>query len=128
VWAANGRNRLTLKKITVGEYNEELDEYEILKGVELSDYIAFDADNLKENMKTTKVAPEEENSEDYLEPETSDDDVYEDLGDDGGEEIPYDDLGDEELIDDGGAYDDADVDEGMEDSGLIDGETVDFTE
>lgn len=128
VWAANGRDRLTLKKITVGEYNENLDEYEVLKGVELSDYIAFDADNLKENMKTTKVAPEEENSEDYLEPETSDDDVYDDFGDDG--EMPEDDLVDEELTDDGGVYDDADVDvdEEMEDSGLTDEETVDFTE
>ncbi len=128
VWAANGRDRLTLKKITVGEYNEDLDEYEVLKGVELSDYIAFDADNLKENMKTTKVVPEEENSEDYLEPETSDDDVSDDFGDDG--EMPEDDLVDEELTDDGGVYDDADVDvdEEMEDSGLTDEETVDFTE
>ncbi len=128
VWAANGRDRLTLKKITVGEYNEDLDEYEVLKGVELSDYIAFDADNLKENMKTTKVVPEEENSEDYLEPETSDDDVYDDFGDDG--EMSEDDLVDEELTDDGGVYDDADVDvdEEMEDSGLTDEETVDFTE
>lgn len=128
VWTANGRDRLTLKKITVGEYNEDLDEYEVLKGVELSDYIAFDADNLKENMKTTKVVPEEENSEDYLEPETSDDDVSDDFGDDG--EMPEDDLVDEELTDDGGVYDDADVDvdEEMEDSGLTDEETVDFTE
>lgn len=128
VWAANGRDRLTLKKITVGEYNEDLDEYEVLKGVELSDYIAFDADNLKENMKTTKVVPEEENSEDYLEPETSDDDVSDDFGDDG--EMSEDDLVDEELTDDGGVYDDADVDvdEEMEDSGLTDEETVDFTE
>lgn len=58
VWLAS-HNKLKLQKITVGEYDEDLDEYEVKSGLALTDYIASDTDSLKEGMKVTKVSPEE---------------------------------------------------------------------
>lgn len=86
VWADNGHGRLTLRKIKVGDYNEELDEYEILDGLAITDYIASDSDTLHEKMRTTKVDSEADSTEYYNE-EQNDDELYdegmEDQGDDG---------------------------------------------
>lgn len=76
VWAANSRNRLTLRRIKVGKYDEDLDEYEILDGLSITDYIASDSDSLHENMKITKVNTE--TGEDYLDEEQNDDTLYND--------------------------------------------------
>lgn len=98
VWVANKRDRLELQKIEVGEYNEELEEYEILEGLDLDDYIACDGENLKENMKTEKVDNTGEN-DGYNEEGSSDDYIYQD--DMSGEEY-YEEDGYEEdtIIDD----------------------------
>lgn len=104
VWAANKRDRLELKKIKVGDYNEELDEYQVLSGLAESDYIACDADNLKENMKTTKVESEADSTGEYYDEEPSDDALYdesfegEDFSDDSAlDESSYDDMSGEEA-------------------------------
>lgn len=59
VWVANLRNRLSLKKVEVGEYDEMLEEYEILSGLKIDDYIACDQVGLEEGMRITKNSEEE---------------------------------------------------------------------
>jgi HlyD family secretion protein len=99
VWAANNRDRLTLRKVTVGEYNEALDEYQILKGLSINDYIASDSNNLHENMRTTKVAAEAENTETFDEEGNDDDVVYD-------EDEEFDDMSDDGLFEDVDNFDD----------------------
>lgn len=79
VWMANSRDRLELHEVTVGEYDEDLDQYEILEGLSMDDCIASDTGSLQENMRTTTDISEVDTTE-YYEEETSDDEVY---GDDG---------------------------------------------
>ena len=124
VWAANKRDRLVKKKIQVGEYNEELDEYQILEGLKSTDYIACDSESLKENMKITKVASEADSTEDgYLDEQPSDDDLLDDGAlDDGDSGID----GEEELEDlsDEGDFSDTDTDVG---GGMAGGDIVDLS-
>ncbi|MGM9538783.1 MAG: efflux RND transporter periplasmic adaptor subunit [Candidatus Onthomonas sp.] len=54
VWADNGKGKLELRKVTLGAYSEELDEYEITDGLTLEDYIAYPDDTLKEGMSVVK--------------------------------------------------------------------------
>ena len=99
VWADNGRGRLTLKSVKVGNHDEELDEYEITEGLAITDYIASDTGDLHENMRTSKVDAESDEGE-YLEEEYNDDQVYDDMdsgGDnDSGQDV--DSLGDDEGL------------------------------
>jgi HlyD family secretion protein len=76
VWLSSKKDRLNLRKVEVGEYNEELDEYEILSGLALTDFIAADSEELHENMKTTKVNNEENSTESYDDGEENDDSLY----------------------------------------------------
>jgi HlyD family secretion protein len=78
VWAANSRDRLNLRKVTVGEYDEALDEYEIVKGLSIKDYIASDSEDLHENMRTTRNISEAESTEYYDEEENDDEIMYDD--------------------------------------------------
>ena len=118
VWRSNRRDRLELHEVTVGEYNEDLDEYQILEGLSEDDLIASDTGSLKENMKTTQdISEVEENTEAYYEEETSDDPVY---YEDGETDESYDDS-DEYYYDDG-SYDDSDAyyDDGSDEDMLYD--------
>lgn len=54
VWAANEKDKLEKRKVTLGEYDEELMEYEILDGLTTEDYIAFPEEGLKEGADTEK--------------------------------------------------------------------------
>ena len=54
VWADNGKGKLELRKVTLGAYDETLDEYEITEGLALEDYIAYPDDTLKEGMSVVK--------------------------------------------------------------------------
>ncbi len=49
-WIANGKNRLEKRKITLGDYDSTLDEYEILDGITAEEYIAFPGNLLHEGM------------------------------------------------------------------------------
>lgn len=112
VWVANKHDRLEKKKIEVGEYNEDLDEYQVLSGLDVDDYIACDAENLKENMKTTKVDSEADSTEDYYDEEPSDDEIYdEDYSD---EDYLDEDYSDEDFIDESDSG--VDFSEGISDS------------
>ena len=53
VWKRSGSNRLTLQKVTLGEYNESYDCYQVLDGLTEEDYIAWPSEECKEGSKTT---------------------------------------------------------------------------
>jgi HlyD family secretion protein len=50
VWAANAKGKLEKRAVTLGDYDADLDEYEILSGLTTEDYIAFPEDSLSEGM------------------------------------------------------------------------------
>ncbi|MGM9614200.1 MAG: efflux RND transporter periplasmic adaptor subunit [Oscillospiraceae bacterium] len=50
VWAADGRDKLEKREVELGVYDEYLDQYEILSGLDYSDYIAFPDETLSEGM------------------------------------------------------------------------------
>lgn len=52
VWAANEKNRIEKRYITLGQYDAELDEYEILDGLTEEDYIAWPMEGLYEGVIT----------------------------------------------------------------------------
>lgn len=47
VWAANDKDKLEKRTVVLGNYNIEMDSYEILEGLELSDFIAYPDENCK---------------------------------------------------------------------------------
>lgn len=53
IWAANSKDRLEKRVLTLGEFDEELDQYEILDGLEAGDYITYPSQGLKEGMPIT---------------------------------------------------------------------------
>ena len=74
VWAANKNNRLEKREVELGEYDAELDQYQILSGLTEDDYIAWPMDGLYEGV-TTVTNIEEENWN-YESDETMDEDIY----------------------------------------------------
>lgn len=54
VWAAGKNDRLEKREVTLGEYDEELGQYEILDGLTVDDYIAFPDDGLEEGRAVTR--------------------------------------------------------------------------
>lgn len=52
VWAANGRDRLEKRSVSLGDYDAERGEYQIVSGLKESDYIAFPMDGLSAGMHT----------------------------------------------------------------------------
>ena len=54
VWARDGRGKLESRELSLGEYNEELDSYEILSGLAAEDYIAFPGEDCKVGAPTTE--------------------------------------------------------------------------
>ncbi|MDO4475616.1 MAG: efflux RND transporter periplasmic adaptor subunit [Lachnospiraceae bacterium] len=47
VWAADGKNLLEKRSVQLGDYDEEMDRYQILEGLEASDYICAPQDMLE---------------------------------------------------------------------------------
>ena len=52
VWADNGKGKIEKRAVTLGEYDEMMDQYQITSGLELTDSIAMPAENLTEGMPT----------------------------------------------------------------------------
>lgn len=48
VWAASSKGTLEKRSVTLGTYDPDMDEYEILSGLTAADYIAFPEEALKE--------------------------------------------------------------------------------
>lgn len=52
VWVANDKNRLEKRYVELGEYDEEMDEYEIVSGLTMQDYITWPMPGLYEGVTT----------------------------------------------------------------------------
>lgn len=57
VWADNGKGKLEKRAVTLGQYDEMSDSYEIADGLDLTDYIAFPEEGLEEGQATEKYDP-----------------------------------------------------------------------
>ncbi|MBQ6067528.1 MAG: HlyD family efflux transporter periplasmic adaptor subunit [Clostridia bacterium] len=55
VWAVNGRDRLEKREITLGDYDETTEQYAVLTGLTLDDYVAFPDETLQPGMKAEKI-------------------------------------------------------------------------
>lgn len=107
VWAADENKRLEKRSVVLGQYDENLGEYEIADGLTKKDCIAYPSELLTEGMKTT-VSSEiiaEPGMVDMEPAEGTDQELLE-------EEIPADDEG---MPEDGMVYDEA-----VEDGTMID--------
>ena len=51
VWAENEKGAMEKRRIELGEYDEELMEYEVLSGLDTEDYITFPSDDITEGAK-----------------------------------------------------------------------------
>lgn len=109
VWAANKKDRLEKRKVELGEYDEELGEYEIKSGLSEDDYIAYPMEGLYEGVSTVTDAAEV----DYTSP------LYNQEGgmEEGGEMIPE----DGEMLPEEGMSEDGEMlpEEGMSEDGEI---------
>ena len=54
VWAAGRHDKIEKRKVTLGEYDEKLDQYQITEGLTEDDYIAYPEDSITEGEKVTK--------------------------------------------------------------------------
>ena len=54
VWAAGRHDKIEKRKVTLGEYDEKLDQYQITDGLTEDDYIAYPEDSITEGEKVTK--------------------------------------------------------------------------
>jgi HlyD family secretion protein len=98
VWAANGRDKLEKRKLELGAYNAELDEYEITSGLTLEDYIAYPDETLKEGMSVVKYDDAQ-----FIPPETGGGEMDGGIdmpAADGGD-MPADGVGQEPVVEDG---------------------------
>ncbi len=79
VWASNGQDRLEKRSVTLGDYDQELGEYEIVEGLTKDDCIAFPSESLKEGM-AVEIS-------DQMQIPTEDQEGMEDQGPQGAEEV-----------------------------------------
>lgn len=109
VWADNGSGKLEKRTVELGEYDEELDQYEILSGLTTDDYIAWPDESYTTGMKTTVIMNEVLTDDSIMDEEMTDDmSIEEGTTEDG-------------LIDDGTADEDVSEEEIVND-GTTDGE------
>lgn len=54
VWAANDKDKLEKRSITLGELDDTTQKYQIVEGLEVDDYITFPSENLKEGMSVVR--------------------------------------------------------------------------
>lgn len=97
VWAAGEKGRLEKRFVVLGQYDEDLEEYQIQEGLGKDDSIAFPAEDLEEG-RPTEYAP-------AMPIGLEDGDTEEDLGDMGYED------GDPEIIEDWDEFEDPFLDE-----------------
>ena len=131
IWAATSRDKLEKRTVKLGDYDRDLDQYEVLDGITASDYIAIADVSLREGMPVTRYDEAYfEDDEDWDDEEWNDEeedgvifegddgeDEWEDDWGDGDEEVEWEedvDLGDVEEIDDE-EDDDFENEEGMND-------------
>ena len=54
VWVENKKGKIEKRKVTLGDYDENMKEYKITSGLSNMDYIAYPEERIKEGMKTTR--------------------------------------------------------------------------
>lgn len=78
VWMANGRMKLQKQPVTLGEYDEELDMYQILEGLEASSLIAWPDENCVSGAAaTTELVWDEEGMDEEFYEGSFDEEFYE---------------------------------------------------
>ncbi len=118
VWLANTSNTIEKHEITLGDYDEELMEYEVLDGLEPEDYIAYPMDTISEGDPViyNDIAAEDGGMDDmggmdemsYDDMDYSVDDMSYDDMDYSEDDMSYDDM---DYSEDGMSYDDMDYSE-----------------
>lgn len=112
VWAEKG-SKLEKKSVTLGEYDEETDEYPVISGLDLTDYIAFPSEDCKAGEKTEHVDAAGNDGENGGADAGVNDGEMMNEGADGG------------SVDEGAAMDDGAYTEDGADGAVEDGSTVD---
>lgn len=111
VWAANKNNKLEKREVELGEYDENLGEYEIVSGLTEEDAIAFPMEGLYEGVTTVTDASEIDydsplyNQEDQEEEEEEDDGMSEEI------ELPEDDTMLEDVMSEDAEFYEDDMEE-----------------
>ena len=144
VWAADKNDKLEKRSVILGQYDEELGEYEIADGLTKDDSIAFPSDVLEEGMATTTnideamdtstvdMQPVDELGADNLDSEDADmTDDFSDSEDDWSTddedwdtEDEYESDGDSTVIDDPEAMGDLISDDSFDDESMNDEELI----
>lgn len=71
VWAETSKGTLEKRKVTLGDYDETMGQYEIKDGLSTDDYIAFPEDWFYEGTKTKKMEDDAGNNDMSLKPEVN---------------------------------------------------------
>lgn len=79
VWAVDDKEKLEKRSVILGNYDEDLCEYEIVDGITLKDYLAYPSDSLEEGMSTTTSESALMNTDDLVYSEENTTDDYEDM-------------------------------------------------
>ena len=127
VWATDKNDKLEKRSVILGQYDEDLGEYEIADGLSEEDSIAFPSDILEEGMSTTTNL--EDAMDDSVDMQPIDDSSY------GDDTIPdltesddldsYEESDDGTVIDDPEAFDDSVVNDELSDESYDSGEVLD---
>lgn len=117
VWAANDRDRLEKREVTLGEFDADLGQYEILDGLTADDYITIPYEGLQEGQTVIRNVEQDTGMNSYDNYDSGLDDSYSYDGENDG----YDDFsGYDDSYDDLSGYDDSDDDlSGYDDSSAI---------
>lgn len=113
VWADNGNGKLEKRDVELGEYDMELDQYEIVSGLSEDDLIAFPMNGLYEGIKTVTDESEIDYSSGLYNQEESTENLFNDMewNESDGTETGFDnDLYEGDISDDT-EYDDSDYDD-----------------
>lgn len=131
VWAANDKKRLEKRYVELGEYDEDLAEYEILSGLSLDDYITWPMEGLYEGVTTvTDVSEVDYSSPLYNQDGTEMLDYGTEMLDYGTEMMYENGMYDTEMMIDNGMqnYVNGDMEDGSGYDGADDGDSADDAE
>ena len=114
VWATDSKGRLEKRSVVLGQYDEDLSEYEIADGLTEDDSIAFPSDTLEEGMSTKDIS---EMGSDDLDSMVDFETGTADYMDEG--EMDYSEYSDGDTMEPiDGDYSSADFEDGMIDEGM----------
>ncbi len=117
VWAADKKERMEKRDVTLGEFDEEMQQYQILDGLTEEDYIAFPDESIKEGDTAVKNVDQ-----------TMDMNGMEDMGGSGVEDFDGGSYGEpgvkgmDEELDDGSLMDDGTDSMDLDDEDVYDGD------